>query len=147
MTCDLVSCVGNLIRRLALTIISLTAQERPCTRCIKRNIGHLCHDEPREPVKKSKTDPDSTNGEEESSKQEVAPSDSSINALDQHINAPDAGLNLAPAPLPQNRVANAAPIAQPAPVSAPQVPPLTGNNQSCRLHTPPGLCVHHTDTS
>lgn len=22
-------------------------QERPCTRCIKRNIGHLCHDEPR----------------------------------------------------------------------------------------------------
>lgn len=104
--------------------------ERPCTRCIKRNIGHLCHDEPREPVKKSKTDPDSTNGEEESSKQEVAPSDSSINALDQHINAPDTGLNLAPAPLPQNRVANAAPIAQPTPVSAPQVPSLTGNNQS-----------------
>lgn len=23
-------------------------QERPCTRCIKRNIGHLCHDQPRE---------------------------------------------------------------------------------------------------
>lgn len=23
-------------------------QARPCTRCIKRNIGHLCHDEPRE---------------------------------------------------------------------------------------------------
>lgn len=23
-------------------------QERPCTRCIKRNIGHLCHDEPRD---------------------------------------------------------------------------------------------------
>ncbi|KAK8142715.1 hypothetical protein G3M48_008356 [Beauveria asiatica] len=22
--------------------------ERPCTRCIKRNIGHLCHDQPRE---------------------------------------------------------------------------------------------------
>ncbi|CAG8979160.1 hypothetical protein HYALB_00000294 [Hymenoscyphus albidus] len=31
--------------------------ERPCARCIKRNIGHLCHDEPREPesaTKKSK---------------------------------------------------------------------------------------------
>ncbi|GAM37587.1 hypothetical protein TCE0_024f07630 [Talaromyces pinophilus] len=27
--------------------------ERPCTRCIKRNIGHLCHDEPREPAKKN----------------------------------------------------------------------------------------------
>ncbi|KAI1343855.1 meiosis protein SPO22/ZIP4 like-domain-containing protein [Xylariaceae sp. FL0016] len=24
-------------------------KERPCTRCIKRNIGHLCHDEPRDP--------------------------------------------------------------------------------------------------
>ncbi|KAK4141165.1 meiosis protein SPO22/ZIP4 like-domain-containing protein [Dichotomopilus funicola] len=23
-------------------------KERPCTRCVKRNIGHLCHDEPRE---------------------------------------------------------------------------------------------------
>ncbi|KAK4204675.1 putative transcription factor [Triangularia verruculosa] len=22
--------------------------ERPCTRCVKRNIGHLCHDEPRD---------------------------------------------------------------------------------------------------
>ncbi|KAI5864321.1 meiosis protein SPO22/ZIP4 like-domain-containing protein [Durotheca rogersii] len=30
--------------------------ERPCTRCIKRNIGHLCHDEPRDPdFKKSKS--------------------------------------------------------------------------------------------
>lgn len=29
-------------------------KERPCTRCIKRNIGHLCHDEPREPSKRSR---------------------------------------------------------------------------------------------
>ncbi|KAH6608156.1 hypothetical protein Trco_004469 [Trichoderma cornu-damae] len=28
--------------------------ERPCTRCIKRNIGHLCHDEPRESDPKKK---------------------------------------------------------------------------------------------
>lgn len=27
-------------------------QERPCTRCLKRNIGHLCHDEPRDPDSK-----------------------------------------------------------------------------------------------
>ncbi|KAF6828508.1 transcriptional regulator [Colletotrichum plurivorum] len=26
--------------------------ERPCTRCLKRNIGHLCHDEPRDPDSK-----------------------------------------------------------------------------------------------
>ncbi|CRG88944.1 Regulator of drug sensitivity 2 [Talaromyces islandicus] len=30
--------------------------ERPCTRCIKRNIGHLCHDEPREPTKKGRNE-------------------------------------------------------------------------------------------
>jgi len=29
-------------------------KERPCTRCIKRNIGHLCHDEPRETSKRSR---------------------------------------------------------------------------------------------
>lgn len=34
-------------------------QDRPCTRCIKRNIGHLCHDESREtPTKKSRTEPE-----------------------------------------------------------------------------------------
>src|SRR5688572_14684956 len=29
--------------------------ERPCTRCVKRHIGHLCHDEHRDP-KKAKTE-------------------------------------------------------------------------------------------
>lgn len=32
--------------------------ERPCTRCIKRGIGHLCHDEPRETRKGSRHDHD-----------------------------------------------------------------------------------------
>ncbi|KAF2190808.1 hypothetical protein K469DRAFT_560087 [Zopfia rhizophila CBS 207.26] len=103
--------------------------ERPCTRCIKRNIGHLCHDEPRESAKKSKMDAENANGENDPSKHEVAPSEPSINTLDQRANAPDAGLNLAPPPLPHNRGANAAPIAQPTPVSAPQVSSLTSNNQ------------------
>jgi hypothetical protein len=30
--------------------------ERPCARCVKRDIGHLCHDEPREPPKRSKSE-------------------------------------------------------------------------------------------
>ena len=30
--------------------------ERPCARCVKRDIGHLCHDEPRDPPKRSKSD-------------------------------------------------------------------------------------------
>jgi len=40
-------------------------QDRPCKRCIKRNIGHLCHDEPRENHhRKSKSDPDSAGVDE-----------------------------------------------------------------------------------
>ncbi|KAL2001086.1 hypothetical protein VTN02DRAFT_2253 [Thermoascus thermophilus] len=39
--------------------------ERPCTRCIKRNIGHLCHDEPREPSKRARSE--HSNAEEEGS--------------------------------------------------------------------------------
>ncbi|KAI4718745.1 hypothetical protein E4T48_05028 [Aureobasidium sp. EXF-10727] len=32
--------------------------ERPCARCVKRDIAHLCHDEPREPPKGKKPDTD-----------------------------------------------------------------------------------------
>ncbi|TKX25126.1 fungal Zn(2)-Cys(6) binuclear cluster domain-containing protein 5 [Elsinoe australis] len=32
--------------------------ERPCARCVKRDIGHLCHDEPREPAKRTKSEPE-----------------------------------------------------------------------------------------
>lgn len=30
--------------------------QRPCARCIKRDIGHLCHDEPRDPPKRNKSE-------------------------------------------------------------------------------------------
>ncbi|KAK8134284.1 hypothetical protein PG984_006296 [Apiospora sp. TS-2023a] len=55
--------------------------ERPCTRCIKRNIGHLCHDEPRDPdSKKSKTAPtQGASGQDESEAQ----SDLARNSIDQ----------------------------------------------------------------
>ena len=31
-------------------------QARPCARCVKRSIGHLCHDEPRESSKGAKNE-------------------------------------------------------------------------------------------
>lgn len=52
------------------------SQDRPCKRCIKRNIGHLCHDEPREGHgyhKKSKTDSDATGVDEQSSPKDEFP--------------------------------------------------------------------------
>lgn len=124
---------------------SLAVQERPCTRCIKRNIGHLCHDEPRESVKKSKTDPDGANGDNDSQKHEAPPSDSARNSIDQRTNAPDAGLNLAPPPVPVNRDANTPAIAQPTPVSAPQLPALASDSPSRKLHTGPALNEEHTE--
>ncbi|KAJ6135467.1 hypothetical protein N7512_000627 [Penicillium capsulatum] len=42
-------------------------KERPCTRCIKRNIGHLCHDEPREPAKRTRGDQEHSAAEDEGS--------------------------------------------------------------------------------
>ncbi|KAK9574260.1 Transcription factor [Aspergillus fumigatus] len=39
--------------------------ERPCTRCIKRNIGHLCHDEPREPSKRARSEHEHSTAEED----------------------------------------------------------------------------------
>ncbi|KAG5953020.1 hypothetical protein E4U53_007191 [Claviceps sorghi] len=50
--------------------------ERPCTRCIKRNIGHLCHDEPRDAdTKKLKNGKAPSSSVDESDAQSQAPSD------------------------------------------------------------------------
>ncbi|KAJ5123882.1 uncharacterized protein N7515_007707 [Penicillium bovifimosum] len=45
--------------------------ERPCTRCIKRNIGHLCHDEPRETPKRGRGEQDNSAADEEGSSTEL----------------------------------------------------------------------------
>ncbi|CDM37153.1 Zn(2)-C6 fungal-type DNA-binding domain [Penicillium roqueforti FM164] len=41
--------------------------ERPCTRCIKRNIGHLCHDEPRETAKRGRGEHEHSAADDEGS--------------------------------------------------------------------------------
>jgi hypothetical protein len=138
MTCDLVSGLGHNLHCRELTS-DFHYQDRPCARCIKRSIGHLCHDEPRESVKRSKTDPESGTGEIDAGKPDALPSDPAMNVIDRRTSAPDAGLNLAPPPLPPNRGASTAPIAQPTPVSAPQLPSLASGNQTRKLHWRPAL--------
>ena len=55
----------NGLLRLTIT------QDRPCARCVKRSIGHLCHDEPRESMRGVKYDtPDAVTDKEQSVKQE-----------------------------------------------------------------------------
>lgn len=58
--------------------------ERPCTRCIKRNIGHLCHDEPREPVRRPKSEHGHTAGDDEISLNQDKPS-RMIPSIDQQV--------------------------------------------------------------
>ncbi|GKZ17050.1 hypothetical protein AbraIFM66951_006004 [Aspergillus brasiliensis] len=52
---------------LDIYVASTYRGERPCTRCIKRNIGHLCHDEPREPSKRSRSENDHSAADDEGS--------------------------------------------------------------------------------
>lgn len=58
--------------------------ERPCARCIKRDIGHLCHDEPREPNKRSKSEMELAPAEKtESPRQEIMTGADTFNAYEQ----------------------------------------------------------------
>ncbi|KAI0843290.1 meiosis protein SPO22/ZIP4 like-domain-containing protein [Hypoxylon sp. FL0890] len=57
--------------------------ERPCTRCIKRNIGHLCHDEPRDPDSKKPKGSHGAAGHDES---DIQP-ELSQNSIDQGASA------------------------------------------------------------
>ena len=101
---------------------------------MKRNIGHLCHDEPREGIKKAKSEPENGNAQSEVTKGGAPNSDAAPNALPQQINAQDAGLNLAPPHLPLNRTTSTSSITQADPVSAPQLPGMASGSQSCKLH-------------
>ncbi|KAL4933469.1 gluconeogenesis transcription factor RDS2 [Aspergillus undulatus] len=61
--------------------------ERPCTRCIKRNIGHLCHDEPREPSKRSRSEHEQSAADEEGSSNNEYPN---VHAMPRKVDIPDA---------------------------------------------------------
>ncbi|KAF1359963.1 hypothetical protein EJ07DRAFT_117654 [Lizonia empirigonia] len=104
--------------------------ERPCTRCVKRNIGHLCHDEPREGFKKAKSEPENGSAQSGATKSGTPISDATSNTIPQQISASDAGLSLAPPHLPPNRTTSTSSITQADSVSAPQLPALTSGNQS-----------------
>jgi hypothetical protein len=110
------------------------AQERPCARCIKRNIGHLCHDEPREPEsasKKSKTQHSTSATEDDGSPpdQLQGSTDSGINtSFEQAQEQQDSELGLGGPTLSQGGPLQ---IAQPAPVSGSQANALNSGSNQC----------------
>lgn len=153
MTCDLVSCLyrpggaestaaHHRSRELLLTFRFYERQERPCTRCIKRNIGHLCHDEPREPVRRPKDEHDTAVGEDEAAlKQEETPPDGMPPSIDQQqadqLLLQDTGIAaLNPSTASTARPRDPSQIVQPSPVPGGQARALdSSNNQRCRWHS------------
>lgn len=98
------------------------SQDRPCKRCIKRNIGHLCHDEPREGPRKSKGEHDSVGPEDEKSPKDeysvtpTLPGASMMEDSGQSL-MQDTGIGSAPEISDQMPVANLGFTAQPSPLN------------------------------
>lgn len=106
--------------------------ERPCARCIKRNIGHLCHDEPREPesaTKKSKSQHSNSAAEDDGSPpdQVQANIDNGINSSFEHSleQSQENDLGLGASALSQGGPLQ---LVQPTPVSGIQVNALNSNS-------------------
>ncbi|KAK8198700.1 Transcription factor [Zalaria obscura] len=97
--------------------------ERPCARCVKRDIGHLCHDEPREPNKRTRSEGvEIAPADEAPSRQNTAPVE--FNTYEQD----DGGLNIGPPQGPQGRM-DAPQLVQPKPVSPVQLGKQAKNEQ------------------
>lgn len=109
-------------------------QERPCARCIKRNIGHLCHDEPREPesaAKRSKSHR-SNSAEEEETHVDRAAENGIPNTFDQRPDQlSDTSLGLGGSSLNQVSPGDSLQLVQPAPVSGIQTGALNSNVNEC----------------
>ena len=105
------------------SVMAKVVQERPCTRCIKRDIGHLCHDEPREPAKKNgKSDPLTPNIDGGPSGSLEQPSDKTLCVIEPP-QAQESALNLAPS-LSQTQLSSST-------SAAAQNPTSSSTNQSC----------------
>jgi hypothetical protein len=125
-----------------MTNVPSVAQERPCARCIKRNIGHLCHDEPREPeaaTKKSKSQHSNSAAEDDGT-----PPDQTQTNVDSGMNnsfeqaqeqAQDNNLGLTTALSQGGQLL----IVQPSPVSGIQANALNNNSNQCK-------CSSHHDS-
>lgn len=137
MTCDLVKQPIPLMQLpdIFREIPSLTImQERPCARCIKRNIGHLCHDEPREPesaAKRSKSHHSNSAEEEDTSVDRTT--ENGASPFDQRQDRlSDTNLALGGNSLNQVNTGDNLQLVQPTPVSGIQAGALNSNINDCR---------------
>ncbi|KAH7153095.1 meiosis protein SPO22/ZIP4 like-domain-containing protein [Dactylonectria macrodidyma] len=104
--------------------------ERPCTRCIKRNIGHLCHDEPRDAdSKKAKSIQSSSVVDESDAQSDIARSSiSSTMGPPPNFDGTRRKSGFAAGGVLGQ--GNALPLVQPGPVSGLQVNTLNNGNNN-----------------
>ncbi|KAI9844560.1 MAG: hypothetical protein M1837_005519 [Sclerophora amabilis] len=109
----------------------------------KVNHGHLCHDEPREPVKKTKSEQGNSAAEEDESSpkpSQNSPANGQANSFEPRAEPEqqqqqellllqESGLPLGPPQAAPNRMANSSGISQPSPVSGSRAQPLDPNDQ------------------
>lgn len=174
MTCDLVCkplfisepqywcpwCTGQALTRRS----PARPQDRPCQRCIKRNIGHLCHDEPRDSpsnLKKAKSVLEtSTVADESESQSDLRQGSRELPAgsMGPPSSFDSSGLDAAPGPGQAPKTSfdasalgrgNPLQLVQPTPVSGIQANAnaLTSNMNQCRSPLAPCAVqhVHRTD--
>ncbi|KAL8734704.1 MAG: hypothetical protein Q9166_001360 [cf. Caloplaca sp. 2 TL-2023] len=96
--------------------------DRPCARCVKRNIGHLCHDEPREHAKSAKLQSESlVEGDHAALKQDELAANSSLPSVDQQRASQqllqETDLDLGTKPVPTNGQTTSAQLAGSSPTS------------------------------
>src|SRR2546429_523255 len=116
--------------------------ERPCTRCVKRNIGNLCHDEPRD-MKRIKTEQEHSNDEASPNSKDFSTSPiqemATNTAESQEHNTESSSVPTVSASMPPPRSLAGNSIVAPSPVSAAQQANLNSNSQACRLPLLPTL--------
>ncbi|KAA8905372.1 hypothetical protein FN846DRAFT_779075 [Sphaerosporella brunnea] len=102
---------------------------RPCTRCVKRNIGHLCHDEPRE-LKKHKVDHSNPqeNGHDDQDSSTKATIISPVNGMPNELQE-NKTASLGPPPLPVSRTGGGPSTVAPSAVSVTRRP-MNANSQA-----------------
>ncbi|KAF2848839.1 hypothetical protein T440DRAFT_400519 [Plenodomus tracheiphilus IPT5] len=97
--------------------------------CIYCRRSHMTCDLPRESVKKSKSEPEGSNGQSDNTQNGAMATDASSTMIGQQTIAPDTGLDLAPPPQGANRTGSTTSVTQVDSVSAPQLPSLTSATQ------------------
>ncbi|KAL8656578.1 MAG: hypothetical protein Q9226_002621 [Calogaya cf. arnoldii] len=94
--------------------------DRPCARCVKRSIGHLCHDEPREDAHSAKIhsgslDKNAALRQDDLAAEGLLPSVDQQRASEQLLQEPD--LDLGTQPVPTDVQTTSAQLADPSPTS------------------------------